>query len=522
MYLFKCSYCGFNSITSFETIDENDIDAVEKFVREELEDFVKSNENSTEVNKENQSMVEHFGAFYAQCPKKFRFLPGDVKFIQKIKQHVNDIVGKKGQKKAFNHFRNKTNRSKIVEDTNKIGKDDQITGSKFTDNGLEKKLYDLISEKLIEFEVPQSTRELFDESFISVVNENNKIIGNIICVVCHAQGKDPERSKPKHVHSRGKSWVISNFTKHFSRAHLKQATSNQQSFQVVSENEIYQEYAANSEDEIAADDDEEYVYVEQTDPFTQELNYSTESLQNFIASEASEMEKKFNDQISNQLIKMWNVVMLHGESQDQQVQCKCENGLTVSFDVAHIHKNGDCIFGSLAHQIYGYKLNSDAHKSATINLRADAVNFIKQNYEQFEIQLRGHVMELQDSQLDIVFGLHNIVDMEAKCKHLLNNCLVNPGFWASGESLKAVAYVRDVNIIVLYENGPMYCVHSEGKLSDRTVVIAFRSPDGNPSSRNHYDSVHSTSGSSIYKIAKFISEVVGRDSNLKVDLVTSP
>lgn len=511
LYLFECSYCGFNSITSFETIDDNDIGVVEQFVREELEDFVKS-----KAGNENQSMVEHFGEFYARCPKKFRFLPGDVKFIQKIKQHIHDIVHKKGPKKAFKHFHNKTNHTKDVEHTNEMGIGDQVTSSEFLDNELKKKLYNLILAKLIEFGVPESMRQIFDASFISIVRENNKTAGNIICVVCHIEGKDPECAKPKHVYSRGKSWVISNFIKHFTRAHSDLATNNQSidngNIQVNGGNKIYGEDAEYEKN--VADDIEDYVYVEQIDPLSHELNYSTESLQHFIANELSEMEKKFNDQISSQLIKVWNTVMLNGESQDQQVQCKCENGLTVSLDVVNIQKDGDCLFGSLAHQIYGYNLNSSAHKSATKNLRTDAVNYIKQNYEEFEQYLQGHIMEMEECQSGEAFGLNDIDDMDAKCKHLLNNCLVNSGFWASGESLKAVAHIRDVNIIVLYENGPMYCVHRFGKISDRTVVIAFRSPHDETLCRNHYDSVCNISGPEIYKIAKFVSTVLQQDSNL--------
>lgn len=519
MYSFKCSYCGFNNVTSFETIDDDDIGAVENFVREDLEDFIKSNENFKTNGKENQHMVEHFGEFYAQCPKKFRFLPGDLKFIKKIKEHIHDVVNKKGRKKAYQHFSNETNRTKNAEYTVEVNQNDQITGSKFIDNGLKKKLYDLISNKLVEFNVHPSTREIFDESFISIENKNNRTTGNIICVVCHVQKKDSEHAKPKHVYCRGKSWVISNFVKHFTRAHSELVTNNElmnnDSNQLANENEIYENEAAINDEVV------EYVIVEEVDPLSYELNYSTESLQNFIAKDTSEMEKKFNDQISSQLIKMWNTVTLNCESQDLQVQCKCENGISVSVDVANIHKDGNCLFGSLAHQIYRHNLNSDAHKSATNTLRNDVVNYIKQNYEEFEQHLRGHIMELEESGLSDAFGLHGISDIDAKCKHLLNNCLVNSGFWASGESLKAVAHVCNVNIIVIYENGPMYCV-TTGELSDRTVVIAYRLPDIETSLHNHYDSVYSISATDIYKIAKYISEVLNQDSNLMIDLVTSP
>lgn len=266
---------------------------------------------------------------------------------------------------------------------------------------------------------------------------------------------------------------------------------------------------------------EEYVVVEEIDPLTNELNYSSESLQSFIANETNQMEKKFNDEITAQLIKVWNTVTLNSETQDRQVQCSCDNGLVVLFDVAKIQMDGNCMLGSLVHQIFGYDLNSDDHKVATQKLRSDIVDYINQNYEQFGQHLRGHISDLEECGLDETLGLRKIENIDAKCKYLVNNCMINSGFWASGESLKATCCLHNVNIIVFYEAGPIYCIHKTGELSERTVVIAFRLQYSGSESRNHYDSVCNISASGVYKTAKFISEILSQDSNLPVDLVTS-
>lgn len=518
MYLFKCSYCGFNNITSLESIDEDDICAVEKFVREELEDFIKTNADFTKDDTnllKKQRMIDHFGEFYAQCPKKFCFLPGDRKFIQKIQKHLHDVFNKKGRKKASRHFNKKISYVKksanvIKHTSTEVNNIDKLTSSDCSDNGLKTKLYNLVSDKLIEFGVPASTVELFDESFISIVNENSKITGNVVCIVCHEQSENIENVKPKQVYCRGKSWVISNLMKHFKRAHPQLVRQKNININTM-------ENAVDIEKKISIGKQfTEYVTVEEVDPMTFEMNYSTKSLEDFIASETSEMEKKFNDEISTQLIKMWTAVTQYGESHEQKVKCMCDSGVSVSFDVANILKDGDCLFGALAHQIYRNNLNSVEHQEATRKLRQDVVDYINTNYEEFQQYLQGHVYDLHEAGHSELYGLHEIDDMDLKCKHLLNELLINPGFWASGESLRAIACLHDVNIIVFYENGPIYAVNKTGELSKQTVVIAYRK------TRNHYDSVYSMSATDIYTTAKYISEILNTESGAQIDLVTSP
>lgn len=444
---------------------------MEKFVREELEDFVNANADGTSDDVKNQRMmIEHFGEFYAKCPKKFRFLPGDRKFVQMIQNHIHGVVEKKGRKRAFQHFSSKVSRKDAIKYTSdKMNENDRLMDSKSINAGLKTKLYNLISDKLIELGVPLSTITLFDESFIQIAEENDKITGNVLCVACHLESKHPESVKPKQVFCRGKSWVISNFIKHLKRAHCHRSPDeNNDSKHPNMGNELIEN--ENPNDEYMAT---EYVKVETIDQITYELDYSTDSMNNFVETETTAMEKKLNAQITKQLIQMWNVVTLNGEYQDLQVRSVYTNGITVSLDAAKIAKDGNCMYGSLAHQILGHSLNSVEHELATNQLRIDVVNYIRQNFEQFRFQICSHISDLEEVGLDKSLGLHEIGDIDDKCKYLLNNHLVKSGFWGSGESLKAVAYLHSVNIIVFYENGPLYCVAKEGKLSERTVLIAF-------------------------------------------------
>lgn len=75
--------------------------------------------------------------------------------------------------------------------------------------------------------------------------------------------------------------------KNFHPSELKNNGNNQ----VDHGKEICSEIIDCCDDGMTADYGEEYVCIEEADVDLCELNYSTESLQNFITTDASEMEK---------------------------------------------------------------------------------------------------------------------------------------------------------------------------------------------------------------------------------------
>lgn len=77
---------GFCSSVVFKEIDENDINVVERFVREELSSMW--HDESVTLAYGNESK-DAFGPFYAFNPTSFKFLPGDKKLIKKLVDHVN-------------------------------------------------------------------------------------------------------------------------------------------------------------------------------------------------------------------------------------------------------------------------------------------------------------------------------------------------------------------------------------------------------------------------------------------------
>lgn len=73
-----------NSETIFETITNNDIDSIEKFVREELS--LMWHEKKIELPHGSESK-DAFG-LYQSNPNRFKFLPGDRKLINIIVNNV--------------------------------------------------------------------------------------------------------------------------------------------------------------------------------------------------------------------------------------------------------------------------------------------------------------------------------------------------------------------------------------------------------------------------------------------------
>lgn len=81
--IFVYSFCGFGNALSFKTIDDEEINKIEKRVRENGAQFLASHPD--------KNAKDFFGDVFASNPKKFEFSPGDVKFINQIVAHVKKL-----------------------------------------------------------------------------------------------------------------------------------------------------------------------------------------------------------------------------------------------------------------------------------------------------------------------------------------------------------------------------------------------------------------------------------------------
>lgn len=519
---FSSSYCGFGNAFLFEQISEEDISAVEKFVREDLLDLISRNAeqslNAENILLDDEQMVENFGELYKGCPTKFRFQPGDRKFVLLIRDHIQREIGKKGRKKAMQHFGRQIDQKKKKKhklDDEKLDKTVSSECDVEEIRDLKLKLLTQMVEKFKSFAVPQCMIDIFDETFVKVhVSKDKKIIGDVICVVRHAESEHPEKIKPKSVFCQTKrnglkSWVLSNFTTHFSRAHknILNCTVEEVEVEIVNANEH--------------DDNDESVVEISTSPIDCSDN-SIEIIYDSNTNDTGNLEKLFNDQISKQTINMWKSDTLAGEHIEYKVKCNGADGKKISFDVAHISHDGDCLFTAAAHQLFMDEIGSSKHDIAARALRASVVKCIQENYVQFQFELHGHVLELKECDKTAKeYGLDEIEDTDEAAKYFLDNLLGLPSCWGGGESLKAIALLHNVNIVLFYEDGPVSLIGGLNRTSARTIAFAYRLSGAGNQHRNHYDSVCNISASDIYNTAKIISKNLNRNSNV-IHIDTSP
>lgn len=313
------SYCGFGNALLFEAIDEDDISAVENFARDELLQIISENAESTndtdDLIIQKEQLIENFGELYALKPQKFRFLPGDRKFIQLVKNNIRDQIKKKGRKRAMNHFgfraekKKKENQKSQTECDLSIDNDSDINCIDSI-SALKTKLHKQILENLTKCGVHQCMKDIFNESFVRVSIDNAKITGYVICVVCYVQSENPKNVKPKNVFCRGKSgsksWVTSNFIKHLTRAHSKILNCNENEF-----GQLIEELIVDGENIIVYDESNS---TEESDFVP---NFCSESFVNdcnLNGNEEIKFEVQLNSQILKQSTKMWQAVLLNGEN----------------------------------------------------------------------------------------------------------------------------------------------------------------------------------------------------------------
>lgn len=522
--LFSFSYCGYANAGLFVEINEEDIKDVESFVSNELlsilstkaEESISANDTDEVVIDEEQ-MTQHYGQLFAFNPAKFKFLPGDRKCIQLVKNLIQRHIQKYGRKRAMNHFTDKSELPKQsykrlkMSEPNHCADECSEKSADISSSELESKLYTNVKQKIAKLGFSSSILKCFEKSFVQIRrDEKGNIYGEVFCVVCHIQANPPNSVnqskirdlKPKKIFLRTKagrkSWVISNFASHLETHKDVKNHAKNESFQLV-------------DVEVLSPECNEYELPQDSKSLADFSSASIEAICNSSVAGTTRIEKVFNEQISTQNIHMWQAAILNCET-FEKVECVFKDGTTYLLEVVQIPGDGNCLFSSIAHQLFKQEVNSAKHIQSTNALRADVVKYIEENIAEFLHELRGHLYELKDSDtLYKLYGLDEFDDLDEACKHFVTNWLKNSGVWGGGESLKAITHIYNVNILIFNENGPVYIVANPQQNGDRTIAISYRL--GHNGLRNHYVSVCNIAGIDIYNIAK---EVIGH-LNLNLD-----
>lgn len=531
--LLLCRHSGFGNSIAFGSFDDNDFVEVENFVRNVLKKRAQQSDifNSIEA-------YDLFGTFYAKQPENFAFNPGERKLIKKLASYVKkklDEVGpsyfnqtckKRGRPKGqmfeteigFLYGELRAGKQNAILTESKPSMKDNIDLVDFKPPMKDNiDLVDSLFKKAAKCLIPYGDGAvyIFKENNVVVdKSENGKIHGHVYCVLC--KGK-----KRISVHFQKTYWVVQNFSKHLRNAHPIEETSFieyvEDSDKKIAKQPIISENASNfenqsmseeaNEDDTAKSDNkpnviEDDINVEvqiESDGETINLRYiSGDQLQPAASEQDAVIERLIYDQISMQEAEMWSAVFRNTETV-HAMPVKFSDVSNSAVDFCDIAADGNCLFGSIVHQLFKEKINSSDYSTAVNQLRIEVVEHIKKNRETYQMVLKGRAYEeLNDRKADEL-EINAIID------YFLSNLLPKVGTWAGSESLLAISEIYKVNIFIFNENDCCTCFGGFNAQYHQCILIAYGS-FCNLKIRNHYNSVVRINQPDIFACAKKFSK----------------
>lgn len=149
-------------------------------------------------------------------------------------------------------------------------------------------------------------------------------------------------------------------------------------------------------------------------------------------------------------------------------------------EVIKVAGDGNCLFASIAHQIFNFDAQSTIHQAMTMTLREMVVSYIEANRNDptFNMLINNRMIEEFPEWLELSNDLstRRFLDM-----------LAQDGFWGGEETCMAIAQMFDCAINIHHEKGHVETIHQENDAPIRTINIVYSGPTN---SWNHYDSLH--------------------------------
>lgn len=207
-------------------------------------------------------------------------------------------------------------------------------------------------------------------------------------------------------------------------------------------------------------------------------------------------------QISDQVNKMCEAVLRNCEEESEMITKFSTNNHKIKIVAAE--GDGNCLFRSLAHQLFLHEMDSDEMKIASKNLRADVVAHIKENKCEFEHELQGRVFQIiedRKSNCDNLDSDSDTIDMDQEIQMFLYKLSRNRYFGGS-ETLKAVSNMKNVNIIIFNEQEMCHIINKFGVTYERTIGVAYKL--NHFGIRDHYDSVTDIESNDIWALVNHL------------------
>lgn len=480
-------------------LDDSNITKVELFVQEELLNWLQAECKRANCEFDERDKHYFFGPFVSNI-NKFRFLPGERNLIDEYSGYVTNIMKTKG----INYFEStKTHKiawKNIVEldcglffgERQKTRKNKKLQSRSIPSNEtLIAELVTRLSETKKFFLEKHSIVPDFDISVkdIKIVNIGNRIIAVWQCPLC-----EKEKKKQLHVQydvSKSNStpyWNPSNVSKHL-RLHASKLASAKQSQNQV--NEIDNRNKTGQEDRLSVSKDncnksnDESLILPKDNPVDitliekyEDMLYQQVSRQNLLLAQSNLTNNPKTD-----IMKFIFADRLE------------------NIKVVKIIGDGNCLFSSIVHQLFCFKLNSSEHYDAVHKLRSDVVDFIRSNLKDFEFVLKHRISPTGKVQ-----------NMEECCNRFLDTVLNIDKTWGGSETTLAVSKMYKVNVITFSEEDIYILPCGFNTEYSRTILLAFRGYSkgnnqitirkNNPIARNHFDSVFEVQQDVLKELAK--------------------
>lgn len=477
-------------------------------------------------------LVDYFGEIYASNPSNFRFVIGDKKMIRLIRDHLIKMQNEKGTK-YMRRFRKKPDRkNKVIHapnnefhDTDDVDDTDAALSTELSISLLQK-----LKTSMKSFGIDDAIVQSMTQNSVSVKTVDGIVAAEIFCALCQNDTTKKRKLNGKKVFyksgANSKFWVLSNFTEHLKSVHKIACQPVRKNHECDIQNNDSRELkkmlltgtgsnvrptkrtVKNENDEQNLDTVKASTSTAQEkeiEEMASKHNFTIEYVEVDVDEEAqcSATQHSSSDQtglmfrqISTQLSKMLTATLSNSDQIEEMAFELTENEIQ-SLKVASISPNGACIFGAMAHQLIGQKINSIEHMNATKQIRKDVVHHISSHYSSFEKELRDRVYA--------EINPDSIKDIRKECKTILNHYLPLDHYWGGAETMKAVREMYKVNILVLNERGTCHFFNHFNQDYNRTLLLAFRLQDKTATeididSYNHYDSVCDISADTIPQI----------------------
>lgn len=205
-----------------------------------------------------------------------------------------------------------------------------------------------------------------------------------------------------------------------------------------------------------------------------------------------------------------NVLLFSGRQ--TSMEFKLNDSASGIAKLVEIEADGNCLFGTVSHQLFQDEVNSYEHNRNKTQLRADVVDHIKNDLNAFKHSLNGRLLDMRDD-----YDVNDIT--EDDYLHFLDNYLSKDKFWGGSETLLAISKIYCVNVFIFNEKDLCVLMNDATQHYKKSIALAYRigyiKNDGDKEMiiRNHYDSVFDISSDDIYTSVERIAKISIQNNN---------